>query len=49
MQAEQCRENFPSDAVLYEKAEDLYVAALGAIEGTVKWLKQNVTGQLSRL
>jgi hypothetical protein len=41
MLAEQCRENFPSDELLYEKASKVYIAALAAIEGTTEWLMKS--------
>ena len=40
-QAERCVESFPADPVLYEKAADLYLAILAAIEGTTRWLTRH--------
>lgn len=36
--------NFGPDPILYAKAEKVYIAALTAIEGTVKWLSKKATG-----
>lgn len=46
MQAEHSVETFYPDPALYEKAEDLYLAILRAIEGAVGWLKQHPLGNL---
>lgn len=45
-QTEDTCENFGPDPALYAKAEKVYIAALAAIEGTIKWLNKKVTGQL---
>jgi hypothetical protein len=46
MQAEHSVETFYPDPALYEKAEELYLAILGAIEGAAGWLKQHPVGNL---
>ena len=40
LQAEHSVEMFYHDPALYDKAEELYLAMLGAIEGAVEWLKE---------
>lgn len=46
MQAEHSVETFYPDPALYEKAEELYLAILNAIEGAAEWLKQYPVGNL---
>ena len=46
LQAEHSVETFYPDPALYDKAEELYLAILGAIEGAVEWLKQHPLGDL---
>jgi hypothetical protein len=40
IEAEHSVETFYPDPALYDKAEELYLAILGAIEGAVEWLKE---------
>jgi hypothetical protein len=40
-QAGHCVETFPSDPALDDRAAELFLAALTAIEGTTKWLMKN--------
>jgi len=40
LQAELSVETFYPDPALHDKAEELYLAILGAIEGAVEWLKE---------
>lgn len=44
LQADQCCETFGRDPVLLVKAEKVYIAALIAIEGTIKWLSSGSGG-----
>ncbi|KAI1630225.1 hypothetical protein EDD37DRAFT_645943 [Exophiala viscosa] len=48
VQAEHSVETFYPDPALYEKAEELYLAILGAIEGAAEWLKQHPVGKQAR-
>ena len=41
LQAEYSVDTFYPDLALYDKAEELYLAILGAIEGAVEWLKEH--------
>ena len=41
VQAEHSVEIFPSDLVLHDRAAELYLAVLTAVEGTTRWLLQN--------
>ena len=49
IQAEHSVETFYPDPALYDKAEELYLAVLGAIEGAAEWLKQHPAGNLQLL
>lgn len=50
IQAEHAVETFYPDPALYDKAEQLYLAILGAIEAVAEWLKQHPVGkQLSHI
>jgi ABC-type nitrate/sulfonate/bicarbonate transport system substrate-binding protein len=49
MEAEHSVETFYPDPALYEKAEELYLAILRAIEGAAEWLKQHPVGKLRSL
>lgn len=49
VQADDCCETFGRDPVLLAKAENVYIAALAAIEGTTKWLSSNSAGTYSQL
>lgn len=40
LQAEHSVEAFYPDPALHDKAEELYLAILGAIDGAVEWLKE---------
>jgi hypothetical protein len=44
LQAEHRLENFRHDPALYDRAEELYVKVLIALESIVDWLKQNPFG-----
>lgn len=46
IEAEHLVDTFPPDATLSEKAERLYLAILGAIEGAAKWLNQRPLGDI---
>lgn len=49
IQAERSVETFSPDPILSEKAEQLYLAILGAIEWAAKWLTQHPLGELALL
>lgn len=48
IRAEECCANFGPDKILYAKAENLYIAALGALQGTIKWLSRKTAGKPMR-
>lgn len=41
-------ETFPSDQALYDKAAEVYIAALNAIEAITRWLKQSPARKSNR-
>lgn len=49
LEAEHSVETFYPDPALYDKAEELYLAILTAIEGAARWLKQHPFGDLPHL
>jgi hypothetical protein len=49
LQAEHRLENFRNDPALYDRAEELYVKVLFALESIVDWLKQKPLGVSSFL
>ncbi|KAK5055419.1 hypothetical protein LTR84_013169 [Exophiala bonariae] len=48
VEAEHAVETFYPDPTLYDKAQELYLAILGAIQGATEWLQQHPVGKQAR-